>query len=339
MTVASLFTKRTLACHAKLLSLIEANSSGNERDLLKIAFTANLANCSKLVPPIKSRGAMAPGAWMTGFYTGETYIENNVLMYFENRLKKAIKGKKEYLDKFQKVDLFSSQPNHSASYRITGFDAKNLELKDKSVDYIFADPPYGEAVPYFEQSIIWNSWLRFSPDYKNEVVISDSKARSKCGLQFEKDIDRSFSEIRRVLKEGKYFSLTYHSLSGYEWRAITNACIRNGFELHEFEWLVQKTFTPRQLNRTQSIKGDVLITFKKLPDIPHCKEIDKKELAYELVCKIEEWLAQKPLDTNSIFLKVMEFIFRERIVIGPINLLELLLSGFKFNDDRTWTLK
>ena len=45
------------------------------------------------MPPIKSRGDMAPGAWMTGFYTGNTYLENSVLKYFENRFLKILKGK------------------------------------------------------------------------------------------------------------------------------------------------------------------------------------------------------------------------------------------------------
>ena len=338
MSVASLFTKRTLSCHARLFSLINQVSSGNERELLKLAFTANLANCSRLVPPIKSRGAMAPGAWMTGFYTGETYIENNVLVYFENRLKKAIKGKREYLSNFQADWLFSEPNEHSSTYRITDFDAKNLKLANESIDYIFADPPYGEAVPYFEQSIIWNSWLRVEPDYENEIVISDSKVRSKRGSQFETDIDRSFSEIRRVLKSGKYFSLTYHSLSGHEWRAITNACVRNGFELYEFEWLVQKSFTPRQINRMKTIKGDVLVTFRKLSDIPPYKETGENELASELAIMIRRWLYDKPLDTNQIFLKVMEYIFRERIVSGPIDLLELLVNNFEFNEMKLWVI-
>ncbi|MGP9497531.1 DNA methyltransferase [Halomonas sp. AOP43-D1-4] len=338
MSVASLFTKRTLSCHARLFSLINQVSSGNERELLKLAFTANLANCSRLVPPIKSRGAMAPGAWMTGFYTGDTYIENNVLVYFENRLKKAIKGKREYLGNFQADGLFSEPNEHSSTYRITDFDAKNLKLAKESIDYIFADPPYGEAVPYFEQSIIWNSWLRIEPDYENEIVISDSKVRSKRGSQFETDIDKAFSEIRRVLKSGKYFSLTYHSLSGYEWRAITNACVRNGFELYEFEWLVQKSFTPRQINRMKTIKGDVLVTFRKLSDIPPYKETGENELASELAIMIRRWLYEKPLDTNQIFLKVMEYIFRERIVSGPIDLLELLINNFEFNEMKLWVI-
>ena len=170
MKVSDLFTKRTLACHARLLKLIEQHSTGKEQNLLKLTFTANLANCSKLLPPIKSRGPMSAGAWMTGFYIGENYLENNVLHYFENRLSKIIKGKEDYLK-----SLSDNRKNYTRSdgkfsdYQLLQSDAKNLPLKDESIDYIFTDPPYGEAVPYFEQSVIWNTWLKFEPDYKNEI--------------------------------------------------------------------------------------------------------------------------------------------------------------------------
>lgn len=191
------------------MSLIEKYSSGAEKDLLLIAFTANLANCSKLVPPIKSRGMLSQGAWMTGFYIGETYIENNVLHYFENRLKKAIKGKENYLDAI--LGNLGTDPVTS-DFRITNYDAKRIRLANNSVDYVFTDPPYGDSVPYFEQSIIWNSWLKLSPDYSQEIVISDSNQREKNISSFEKDINSAISEIRRILKDNKYFSLTFHSL-------------------------------------------------------------------------------------------------------------------------------
>jgi len=61
MSIDDLFTKRTLANHARLLKLIYENSTGNEQKLLLVAFTSNLANCSKLVPPTSSRGDMAQG--------------------------------------------------------------------------------------------------------------------------------------------------------------------------------------------------------------------------------------------------------------------------------------
>lgn len=333
MTVAGLFTKRTLACHSRLLSLIENKSSGNEKELFKLAFTANLANCSKLVPPIKTRGDMSQGAWMTGFYIGETYLENNVLQYFENRFTKIVKGKKDYLKFFEK-GLFTKKTH---SYSVTQFDAKNLKIPSDSIDYIFTDPPYGDAVPYFEQSIIWNSWLKLTPDYLDEIVISDSKSRKKSTSNFEIEINEAFSEIRRVLKLGGYFSLTYHSLSGLEWKAITNACIKNGFEMVAFDWLVQKTFTPRQINRSKSIKGDVLVTFQKSPSI---KSILMDETQIEAFFKkeIEDWLFEEPLDTNEIFLRIMKIIFSRKIIIGDIDLLNILVKHFGFNDNNKWIL-
>ena len=339
MEVSDVFTKRTLSCHAKLLFLIEKHSSGQEKNLFKVAFTANLANCSRLVPPIKSRGDMAPGAWMTGFYTGETYLENNVLQYFENRLVKVIKGKLDYLSYFGisgELDLNPIQYNNE--FQIIKQDAKNLDIESESIDYIFTDPPYGDAVPYFEQSIIWNSWLNLVPDYKNEIVITDSKERKKNHTVYEQDINKAFSEIRRVLKMGKMFSLTYHSLSGLEWKAITNACIKNGFDLVSFEWLVQKAFTPRQINRAKTIKGDVLVTFKKSSTIKKYRN-DSNDVIITLFSRtIEQWLKNEVLDTNEIFLRIMKMVFSERIIIGDVDLLKILVQQFVLTNDNKWTL-
>ena len=339
MTVASLFTKRTLACHAKLLNLLEKHSSGNELDLLKVAFTSNLANCSKLVPPIKSRGEMSQGAWMTGFYTGETYIENNVLNYFENRFVKTIKGKLDYLQQFGGNGLLNfNQLDYKNWYKVLQNDVKKLDLKNESVDYIFTDPPYGDAVPYFEQSIIWNSWLKFEPDYLNEIVITDSKVRNKNTSTFEKEINLAFSEIRRVLKKGGFFSLTYHSLSGLEWRAITNACINNGFFLYDFEWLVQKSFTPRQINRLKSVKGDALVTLVKSESKFNLEQKPDDEIKRIFISKIKEWVSDKPLETNEIFLKIMKMVFSEKLLIGNVDLLKILTENFYFAENQKWKI-
>ena len=338
MKVSDLFTKRTLACHAKLLTLIEKYSKGAEKDLFKVAFTSNLANCSRLVPPIKSRGEMSQGAWMTGFYTGETYIENNVLNYFENRLNKSIKGKLDYLQQFGGGGLLNfNQIEYKNGYKVLQNDVKQLPIENESIDYIFTDPPYGDAVPYFEQSIIWNSWLKFNPDYLNEIVVTDSKVRNKNTSVFEQDISLAFSEIRRVLKKGKYFSLTYHSLSGLEWKAITNACIKNGFSLHNYEWLVQKSFTPRQINRLKSVKGDVLVTFIK-SDLPNYIQKTDNEIKKLFIKKVRGWLIETPLDTNEIFLRTMKMVFSDKLLIGDVNLLKILTDNFSFTETQKWMI-
>lgn len=340
MNVSDLFTKRTLACHARLLYLIDKHSKGKEKDFLKVAFTANLANCSKLLPPIKSRGPMAPGAWMTGFYIGETYLENNVLHYFENRLKKIIKGKQDYLNQFGHIGEFNFYPiEYSNSYKVLQNDAKSLDIESESIDYIFTDPPYGDAVPYFEQSVIWNSWLNLVPDYENEIVISDSKQRGKNVINFEKEINLAFSEIRRVLKPNKFFSLTYHSLSGSEWKAITNACIKNGFEIKDYEWLVQKSFTPRQINRLKTVKGDVLVTLQKNPNPDPTTNKTDNEITNLFKEQIEMWLLEEEgLETNEIFLRIMKKVFSDKIIIGDVDLLKILTENFKFSYQKQWIL-
>ncbi|MDO9274168.1 MAG: hypothetical protein Q7T92_01300, partial [Lutibacter sp.] len=185
---------------------------------------------------------------------------------------------------------------------------------------------------------IWNSWLKLEPDYKNEIVISDSKERGKDCNKFEEEINLAFSEIRRVLKPNKYFSLTYHSLSGKEWKAITNACIKSGFELVNYEWLVQKTFTPRQINRLTSIKGDVLVTFQKVSTIEPVAYKSDKEITQLFIEQIEEWLDNGGLDTNEIFLKTMNKVFSEKILIGDVDLLKILIENFKFSENQQWIL-
>lgn len=194
-------------------------------------------------------------------------------------------------------------------------DAKNMPLEDDSIDYVFTDPPYGDTVPYFEQSIIWNAWLNATPDYKNEIVVSDSAVRNKDEHHFERDIQASFNEIKRVLKKDKYFSLTYHSLSGEEWKSITNACILNGFEMTSYEWLAQKTFTPRQLNRTKTIKGDVLITLKNTQHKNDCtlKECDDEEKLFKE--QISRILDCQPLNTNEIMMKMTKWIFTIKLIL------------------------
>lgn len=340
MKVSDLFTKRTLACHARLLTLINKYSTGKERDLLLLAFSANLANCSKLVPPIKSRGDIAQGAWMTGFYIAEKYIENNVLHYYINRLNKAIRGKEEYLRLVTpKGDLFASNAFKNApQYSITQDDAKKLSLEDNSVDYVFTDPPYGDSVPYFEQSALWNSWLQLTPDYDSEIVISDSRSRNKTLYQFEADIYKAISEICRVLKTNKFFSITFHSLSGLEWKALSNACVKNNLRVIKYEWLEQKTYPPRQLNRLKTIKGDVLVTFIKDENLPQPYHKSDEQLKGELMNFIEVTLRIGSRDTNSLMMDIMEWVLRSRFVIENLDIFDVLNKNYTINEEGMWVL-
>lgn len=321
-----LFTKRALLVHAKLWGKLKEINDINVKNLALFTFTSNLANCSRLVPPIKSRGIMSAGAWMTGFYTGETYIENNVLHYFKNRFKKILNGKKDFfnslngrVDKLGDVNSLYSSPN--GGYFILNGDAKNLTIRDQSVDYIFTDFPYGDSVPYFEQSIIWNTWLNFDVKYQDEIVVSDSKQRKKDQVLFSKDIQKSIEEIYRVLKFESYFTFTFHSLEGSEWYALIRSCLECGFIIESIEEMIQKTLPPRQLNRAVTIKGDMLVTFKKVnKKSKACYLSESQTLNY-----LDE-IIQHERDFSENYSLIIQYFFNNSLVFSEINLTAEILK-------------
>jgi hypothetical protein len=348
MTTDDLFTIRALACHTYLFYEISRIDDIHIRNLAKLAFTSNLANCSKLVPPIKSRGAMEPGAWMTGFYIGENYIENNVFHYFNNRVMKIISGKSDYfleknrigsLPDKEMVEGISDFDSLSRGYLIDNQDTKNLKYPDNSIDYIFTDPPYGDTVPYFEQSTIWNTWLENAVDYENEVVISDSKLRKKDTENFGNDITLCIKEIWRVLKPNKYFSITFHSLSGEEWYALMHSCLECGFILHDVELLTQKTFAPRQLNRKITVKGDLLITLLKPAIKPKLKFLGEEETKALVVTEVNKLLAIGKRSTNDVYVHILKVLFSEHAIFAKTNFIEVLTEKFRLDQDGFWELE
>lgn len=347
MTTDDLFTTRALTCHTALFEAINNTEDPNIKDLLKFSFTSNLANCSKLVPPIKSRGPMEAGAWMTGFYIGETYIENNVFHYFNNRASKVISGKNDFFNQISRlgrlpdngrVRHISEFKSTSTAYLIDSQDTKSLKYPDNSIDYVFTDPPYGDSVPYFEQSIIWNTWLDNHVDYENEVVISDSKIRAKNSAAFEADIAKCINEIWRVLKVDRYFSITFHSISGEEWYALLHGCLACGFILHEIEWLTQKTFAPRQLNRKMTVKGDLLITLKKIGTKPELKFLTELETRELIISETTRFLKAESKNTNDVYVNLLSILFSKHILFAKVNFIEILLDNFEIDDYGLWSL-
>lgn len=332
MKVSDLFPKRALICQAYLYNLLVNLENSPEKNLLICAFTSNLANCSKLVPPISSRGEMSQGAWMTGFYIGEKYLENNVFHYYENRVNKIIKGKEEYLE------IYNNNISNG-KFIITNDDAKKLKINSETVDFVFTDFPYGDSVPYFEQSQLWNAWLNNEVDYENEIVVSDSKERNKDVTNFAKDIEKSIAEINRVLKDKAYFVFTFHSIQGKEWNAIANAMAKHNFKFVDCEMLLQKTLPPRQLNRKVTIKGDLVVTYQKIQKAQNTLSGGR---VYDVIiseirnnCNFDDLY-----DTNELITLCVKTLLKQNIVSENIDFIKLIQDNFEIDvSGSKWRLK
>lgn len=183
--------------------------------------------------------------------------------------------------------------------------------------------------------------MKFDVDYKNEIVISDSHERNKDNENFSKDIEQAINEISRVLKDQSYFIYTYHSLSGNEWKAISNALLKNSFEFIDCQMLLQKTFTPRQLNRKITIKGDLLVIYKKnkCNKQLHIKlETAKEEIEKEIrkKCKINDLY-----DTNQLITLCVRCLLKYNNLSNQIDFIEIIKENFEIDKNNVdlWRLK
>lgn len=332
MNVEDLFSKRELICQAFLYELINQLESSKEKELLLLAFTSNLANCSKLVPPINSRGEMSQGAWMTGFYIGERYLENNVFHYFENRVMKIIKGKTDYLN------LYNNNEKNG-NYKITNYDAKKLNIKSNTIDFVFTDFPYGDTVPYFEQSQLWNAWLNKEVDYENEIVISDSNERKKDISVFAEDIEKAITEIIRVLKNKSFFVFTFHSIQGREWNVIVNAIAKQNLRFINCKILTQKTLPPRQLNRKTTIKGDLIVVYQKVRKLSN--KLELKDIVKIIVTQIRnECCLDELYEMNELIVICVRTLLQLNAVSQEIDFIKIIQDNFIIDEKtRKWRLK
>lgn len=270
MSVASFFTTRNHQLLSLIVQAIHRITDEAVRHLLEFVFTSSLAQASRL---IAYRGGLTSGgpAWtVSGFWIPNLHFELNAWNCFENRFKKVVKGKGQIDEQFRERELQRKITIESleADSNLAIFNRSCTQLSSyvpsDSVDYIFTDPPYGDSVPYLEYSMIWSAWLGHQVDYDNEIVVSNSGERSKNIENYRDLMHEALHECYRVLKHGKWLSLTFHNRDMEVWDAIVGAASDAGFELINCLYQVPAVVSAKaQLSRSGSTTGDIILNFRK----------------------------------------------------------------------------
>lgn len=142
-------------------------------------------------------------------------------------------------------------------------------IPDASVDYIFADPPYGDSIQYAELLAFFLSW--FHPfDFENvikeaqECEITINRSQGKDLNAYKELLSQVFRECYRVLKQSSHMTLTFHDTDTRVRALLYETMLWAGFE-HE-----QTTYQPPPrpsekslLHEFGSPTGDYFITFRK----------------------------------------------------------------------------
>lgn len=297
MKVSDLFTKRALTGLSILYNEIENIEDENAKEMMKFVFSSALSQASKLVFVIEKRGRQTGeikrtqevGSWATrGYWIPPKHFEINVWNCFENRYKRILRGKEEsnsiieYKEAKEVNDL--GIDSNVLLANVSVLDMSQI-IPPNSVDYIFTDPPYGDAVPYLELDYLWASWMKFPMNFEDEIVVSDSPLRGKNDEIYEKMLNAAFVEIFNVLKPGKYMTVTFHNTKIKYWNSLITAVVLAGFRLEKIIYQPPARASPKGLlHPLKSAIGDYYMRFRK-PQKPEKlraeRDVDKKR--YELI--------------------------------------------------------
>ncbi len=267
--ICDLFTKRNLATLVMLYERIDKIYDRRFRDIFKFIFTGFMAKSSKLnfvnVGGYKSKGR---GWAIRGYWIPPEHMEQNVWNDFEGQYKLVLRGKEDsnlIINRFEEAKSFDDIEQNS-NILIKTFNALELEkiLPPNSVDYVFTDPPYWDAVPYLELDYMWSSWLEFIPNFEDEIIVSNSQERRKTPEIYERMLKAAFQQIFRVLKSGKWMTVTFHNTNIRAWNAIISSCILAGFDLEKIIYQAPaKPSAKGLLAPYASAIGDYYIRFRK----------------------------------------------------------------------------
>lgn len=159
-------------------------------------------------------------------------------------------------DKLNSVAALGIIPEKSCVSVQSATDLRNIS--DKTIDYIFVDPPFGDNLHYSELNFIQESWLKVETNNKAEAIINVSQHKGIAEYQFL--MERSFSEFYRILKPNRWITIEFHNSQNAVWNSLQEALQRAGFIIADVRTLDKQKGTTKQLSYSMAVKQDLVIS-------------------------------------------------------------------------------
>lgn len=137
-----------------------------------------------------------------------------------------------------------------------------VDLPDRSIDYVFTDPPFGGNIPYAEINFLNEAWLDRYTDRGDEAIVSNDQEKGLA--EYQELLTAALSEARRILKNKGKATLVFHSASADVWNALQAAYTGAGFGVECAGVLDKTQGSFKQVTTTGAVRGDpVLLLGKK----------------------------------------------------------------------------
>lgn len=272
-TVADFYTKRNLWALARLHTEIAKFADVRVRNKLLFVFTNVVWHGSRM-RRFNPRGGARP--MNATLYIPALMEEANVLSVFMHKA-----------DMVSRM-LWETRDLDPNLLRVSTQSATDLSnLPDRSVDYIFTDPPYGGNILYSEVNFLWEAWLGQFTDATAEIVIS--KSQKKAVGEYRNALRQAFSECFRVLKPGGHITLTFNTSKREVWNALQEALWQAGFRVQVVQILDKGHPSFKQLTSELIAGYDVVITCTKAERPTHnsgFSEVDAQDIENLLTSRL-----------------------------------------------------
>lgn len=159
------------------------------------------------------------------------------------------------------ASAFTKFQGGSENYAISTGTASHIPVPDKSIDYIFTDPPFGENIYYADLNFLVESWHGVLTDSKPEAIVD--RVREKSVFDYQALMQASFSEYHRVLKPGRWMTVVFSNSKAAVWNAIQVSLQKAGFVVAEVTALDKKQGSFKQVTSTNAVKQDLVISAYK----------------------------------------------------------------------------
>ena len=315
--VTDMYTWRNLYLLSELLHKIKS-SKFHYSNLFLLAFSNTVLHSSKL------KGENVRPLNVNNYWIPDDYFEENPWLRFLERIELVLDSKRALKKKISDIEIGKHVLHNKSCF--------NTDLKKNSVDYIITDPPYGETVQYSELSFIWNSWMKYDYDIKEEVVINP--VQNKGIPEFLVLLEKSVKEAHRVLKNGKRYTLCFHNKEFKIWKGVLDIFKKYDFLLENIEVVDTKGHSYNKNWAKFSPKTDLYLTFLKSKyKSTHTREISIEKILADILKKNKETDSTKIYDILSVTL-INELYFNEyqidisKLTIKKIGeLLDLVAHG------------
>jgi len=245
----NLWSKRNLYVISKIFNKIKNQQNKDLQKQLMFGFIQTIHLCTKMSAPRREKSNRPHStSWGRSAYLYPSrQMEMNPIYVFESSCvgRQSVKSCFESINKyFVKKPILTESREGIKNKNITNFDINygiinilniNDHIKDKSIDFIMTDPPYGGLVKYFDLSFLWLSWLseidkKYLPDFNSEITINKKTSNLET---YKKRFLKSVQNLVKTLKDNGKIVFTFHNKDLKIWNAFLKTLFLSGLKIEK----------------------------------------------------------------------------------------------------------